>query len=251
MKSARGLVDFAKQALAAHAGYVWGTFGQMCTTALLDQKARQYPADDLAGGTMRRVGNKWIGRRVTDCIGLLKYYLMADKFGDDPHYIAAFDHGADQHFAEAHEKGPISTLPEIPGLLLHMPGHVGIYIGGGYAVEAAGTANGVIKTRVKGRGWDHWYKSIFLDYSAPAEKASYTCDTSGTVEITRGAAYQVLITCSGAPKVTAGTADIVTVLPRYDDGDRHYFYIVPIGRSGQTVGIYINGGPRQFVAKIK
>ena len=78
----------------------------------------------------------------------------------------------------------------------------------------------------------------------------YACDTSGTVEIARGAAYQALITCKTAPKVVAGTPDIVTVLHRYDDGDKHYYYIVPIGRQGQDVGIYINGGPRQFIVKI-
>jgi GH25 family lysozyme M1 (1,4-beta-N-acetylmuramidase) len=88
--------------------------------------------------------------------------------------------------------------------------------------------------------------TAFKDY-AP----SYTCDTSGIVEIARGSAYQALITCKGTPDVVAGTADRVTVLHRYDNGDRHYYYIVPIGKPGQDVGIYINGGPRQFVAKIK
>ncbi len=71
------------------------------------------------------------------------------------------------------------------------------------------------------------------------------------MEIARGNAYQALITCSGMPNVVAGTADIVTVLHRYDDGDKHYYYIVPIGRSGQDAGVYINGGPRQFVARVK
>ena len=88
--------------------------------------------------------------------------------------------------------------------------------------------------------------TAFKDYAL-----SYTCDTSGIVEIARGSAYQALITCKGTPDVVAGTADRVTVLHRYDNGDRHYYYIVPIGKPGQDVGIYINGGPRQFVAKIK
>jgi GH25 family lysozyme M1 (1,4-beta-N-acetylmuramidase) len=79
----------------------------------------------------------------------------------------------------------------------------------------------------------------------------YTCDTSGTVVIARGSAYQALITCKGAPRAVAGTSDVVTVLHRYDDGDKHYYYIVPIGRSGDQAGIYINGGGRQFIAKVK
>jgi len=80
---------------------------------------------------------------------------------------------------------------------------------------------------------------------------NYTCDTGGTVTIARGSAYQALITCKGTPTVIAGTPDIVTVLHRYDDGDKHYYYIVPIGHSGQEAGIYINGSPRQFIARVK
>ncbi len=85
----------------------------------------------------------------------------------------------------------------------------------------------------------------FADFSAPA------CDTSGTVEVARGAAYQMCVTCRDAPQVAAGTADVVTVLHRYDDGDRHYYYVVPIGRPGQEAGIYIGGGPRRFIVRIR
>jgi hypothetical protein len=249
MKSAESFAKFAQRAATAGTGYVYGALGQICTTALLDQKARQYPDDNLAGGAMRRVGDKWIGHRVTDCIGLLKWYLMTDKFGDDPHYIAAYDHGANQHYAEAREKGPMSTLSEIPGICLHMDGHFGVYIGNGLAIEARGTYYGVVKTRVANRPWTAWFKSIWLDYSASAP--SYTCDTSGTVTIARGTAYQVEITAADTPQVVAGTTDIVTVLPRNSSGNKWYYYIVPIGRPGGKVGIYINGGPRQFIVEIK
>jgi GH25 family lysozyme M1 (1,4-beta-N-acetylmuramidase) len=84
-----------------------------------------------------------------------------------------------------------------------------------------------------------------------AQPPDYTCDTSGTVLIARGNAYQALITCKGRPQVNAGTPDIVTVLHRYDDGDKHYYYFVPIGETGKEAGIYINGGPKQFICKIK
>lgn len=242
MKSAEGLVRFAQAALNAGVGYVYGTFGQVCTTALLDQKARQYPDDELAGGTMRRVGNKWVGRRVTDCIGLIKYYLMSDKFGDNPSYIVAYDHGADQHFQEAREKGPIETLPEITGLLLHMPGHVGIYIGDGYAIEAAGTAVGVIKTHVRGRGWDHWYKSIFLDYSGiPSDYVKF--DTT-TLSLKRGGFYQLKTTAVSQPKLTVAKDGIIQLLPRYRSGNDDLWWIVAVGKPGDGVGIYCNNPKR-------
>lgn len=79
----------------------------------------------------------------------------------------------------------------------------------------------------------------------------YSCDTSGTVEVARGKAYQAEITCGSMPSVAAGTPDIVTVLPRFNSGNQYYFYFVPIGQPGQSAGIYINGGPRQFIVRVK
>ena len=58
----------------------------------------------------------------------------------------------------------ISTLPEIPGVLVHSDGHIGIYIGDGYAIEAMGTRYGVVKTRVANRNWTGWCKNPYIDY---------------------------------------------------------------------------------------
>lgn len=87
----------------------------------------------------------------------------------------------------------------------------------------------------------------FNNLSAP----EWTCDTAGTVEVARGTAYQALITCSSTPSVIAGTPDVVTVLHRSDVGERHYYYFVPIGRPGEEAGIYINGGPKQFIVRVR
>ena len=47
----------------------------------------------------------------------------------------------------------ISDMPDIPGIAVFMPGHVGLYVGGGYVVEARGFAYGVVKTRLNDRPW--------------------------------------------------------------------------------------------------
>ena len=44
-------------------------------------------------------------------------------------------------------------MPDIPGIAVFMPGHVGLYVGGGYVVEARGFAYGVVKTRLNDRPW--------------------------------------------------------------------------------------------------
>ena len=41
----------------------------------------------------------------------------------------------------------------------------GYTVGGGYAVEWRGFAYGCVKTKIKGRGWTHWYKLPFIDYN--------------------------------------------------------------------------------------
>ena len=61
--------------------------------------------------------------------------------------------------------GTIDTLPDIVGLAVRFDGHVGYTVGGGYAVEWRGFAYGCVKTKIKGRGWTHWYKLPFIDYN--------------------------------------------------------------------------------------
>ena len=53
-------------------------------------------------------------------------------------------------------------------LLLHKDGHVGVYVGGGWAVEAKSFAEGVVRTRVDGRGWTGWARLPFVDYEEDA-----------------------------------------------------------------------------------
>lgn len=221
-----GLVAFAKAALAAKLGYVYGTFGQVCTAALLDQKAKQYPANNLAGGAMRTVGNKWINRRVVDCSGLIKYYLMADDVGDNPTYNAKYDTNL---FNAATEKGPVSTLPEIPGICLYMPGHTAVYVGNGAVIEAAGTAYGVVQSKLPnchtGQAWTHWYKAPGIEYlkteSVTVPKlediTGLTLDTSSK-DMNSGEKYTVLAKCQDEPVVSDVVGrDVIKVGKPYKD----------------------------------
>jgi hypothetical protein len=251
-KTNTGLVAFAKAALDAKLGYVYGTFGQVCTAALLDQKAKQYPANNLAGGAMRTVGNKWLNRRVVDCSGLIKYYLMANAVGDNPTYNAKYDTNL---FNVAAEKGPISTLPEIPGICLYMTGHTAVYLGNGIVIEAAGTAYGVVQSKLPnchtGRAWTHWYKAPGITYlkteSIPAKtkttSATLRADTSGIITVKKGAYYQLRTFSAAGAQVTSGNPASVVIVPRNiargADGAEDWF-LVPIGDKGSQTGIYIS-----------
>ena len=78
------------------------------------------------------------------------------------------DFSADQMYASAADNdtayGTMDTMPEIVGLALWKSGHIGVYIGSGYAIEAMGTRYGVVKTKVEGRGWQGWCKLPYIEY---------------------------------------------------------------------------------------
>ena len=57
-------------------------------------------------------------------------------------------------------------MPELPGALVFMSGHVGVYIGDGYVVEARGHNYGVVKTKLSARAWKTWGKHPLIDYGS-------------------------------------------------------------------------------------
>lgn len=165
------LAAYAVQAWENNWGYVWGTYGNVLTESLLDYKLKQYP--DGVGSYEDFIRANWLGRRTADCIGLLKGYAWLDVSDMTIGYAenGAPDYGANQMYQYAKDSGvagidygDMGSMPEIPGLMLWKNGHAGVYIGGGYAIEAKGTSSGVVKTEVEGRGWSGWCKLPYLEY---------------------------------------------------------------------------------------
>lgn len=165
------LAAYAVQAWENNWGYVWGTYGNVLTESLLEYKIGQYP--DGVGNYEDFIRANWLGRRTTDCVGLIKGYgwLEADtlkiRYGTNgmPDYGANAMHQAAVNAGTAGmDYGSMSAMPEIPGLALWKSGHIGVYIGGGYAIEASSTRTGVVKTKVEGRGWSGWCKIPYIDY---------------------------------------------------------------------------------------
>ena len=63
-KTNTGLVEFCKQVLNDKCGYVYGTYGQVCTLSLLEQQKQRFPDNNLADGPMFEAGKQWIGKRL-------------------------------------------------------------------------------------------------------------------------------------------------------------------------------------------
>ena len=158
------LAAYAIQAWENNWGYVWGTYGNVLTESLFAYKLKQYP--DGVGKYKDFIRTNWLGRRTADCIGLIKGYGWLDASSGAIRYgtNGMPDYGANQMYQSASVKGEMSSMPEIKGLAVWKPGHIGVYIGNGYVVEAMGTKYGVVKTEVEGRGWQGWCKLPSIDY---------------------------------------------------------------------------------------
>ena len=158
------LAAYAVQAWENNWGYVWGTYGNILTESLFAYKLKQYP--DGVGNYKDFIRANWLGRRTADCVGLIKGYGWLDASSGAIRYgtNGMPDYGANQMYQSAAVKGDMSTMPEIKGLAVWKPGHIGVYIGGGYVVEAMGTKYGVVKTEAAGRGWQGWCQVPSIDY---------------------------------------------------------------------------------------
>ena len=62
------------------------------------------------------------------------------------------------------------------------PGHVGLYVGDGWVIEAMGTKHGVKKTRLTERHWTHWLKIPYISYE-PIEQQPTEPEEQQTTEL--------------------------------------------------------------------
>lgn len=121
-KNNHDLAAYAIQAWENNWGYVWGTFGNILTPALLEYKARQYP--DGVGKYRDFIEQNYLNRRTTDCVGLIKSYGWYDAESGQISYGTHDmpDYSANQLYhtsvSNGTEHGSAADIPEIPGLIL-------------------------------------------------------------------------------------------------------------------------------------
>ena len=146
--------------------YIYGGYGEkLCSPSFRKERANAYPdykakmyqyCPVLSGKQSTCEGCKYNGKQAYDCAQLTRYACKAA--GQE------LCSGANSQWNKMpwERKGTIDTLPDVPGVILYYKNkqgrmsHTGVYIGGGYAVEARGHAYGVVKTAVKNRSWTHW-----------------------------------------------------------------------------------------------
>ena len=166
------LVKWAQMAYDNKWGYVWGSHGNVLTANELKRLKKTFGSH--VTDKEEYIKSHWLGRRTSDCVGLIKGYGWYDETSGTIKYgtNGMKDVTADGMFNAAVEKGPISTMPDIPGIAVWHQGHIGVYIGNGYVIHAANTYDGVIKTPITSSGWTHWLKVPYINYIEETEANS-------------------------------------------------------------------------------
>lgn len=140
-------------------GYIYGTWGVVWTEARQKAATREMTV---------KYGSRWIGRKVTDCSGLIRRALY--NLGEEIVHHARY-----QYTDNCTAKGKLINgkrddgQPIKPGTAVFLQGtqknihHVGVYLGEGVCVEAKGTIYGVVTSELN--HWDHWGELRQVDYS--------------------------------------------------------------------------------------
>lgn len=155
MTTREKIIDTACKIVENHCAYIWGAQGMkikgldpkvidhMETSPANADKVKRYIAMLDAHGWLTSKSKAF------DCSGLICYILV--KCGIEK---PGFDMTADG-LAGRYPKR--ANLRE--GCILHRKGHVGLYIGGGYLIEAKGRVWGVVVSPYTAADWD----SVFPD----------------------------------------------------------------------------------------
>lgn len=220
MKNNIKLVKYAKKAYADNYGYCLGTFGQTLTPNLLNQKMAQGNGVGAYNTRNKAYLSKFIGKTVSDCYGIVKGFVWQDREGN-VRYNGSQDRNANTAYNNAREKGPISTIPEIPGLVLWMNGHAGVYVGNGEFIECAGAPKGMQKGKIvngkvtQGNKFTHWFKDTYITY-----------ENNNTVEDELTKAIQTLFLAGiiGSPAVwngaTGNSRALILKMASYIEGGK-------------------------------
>ena len=183
MISAEALIAKFQYALNNDWGYIWGTAGIMWSAAKQQQKVNYMiskygnnwinseaaKADNYYSAA--RYGDKWIGHMVADCSGLFSWAFK--QLGG---YMY---HGSNTIWNKyCTSKGELKKGKRTDGEELKLGtaifthnttkdnrGHIGLYIGDGWVIEASGTINGVIKSKISISKWVEWGELKGVDYN--------------------------------------------------------------------------------------
>lgn len=156
-KTRNGLIEHCNSKIGTP--YVFGAKGESMTQARIDQLARENPGTYTSAYKYKAA--KYIGQHCTDCSGLISWYTGRIR-------------GSYNYYDTAVERVNIDHLDEsMTGWALWKPGHIGVFIGNGWCIEAKGINYGTIKTKVSATAWQKVLKLCDIDYSSDQVPVTY------------------------------------------------------------------------------
>lgn len=202
MISTQALIAKFQQALNDGWGYIWGTAGVMWTAAKQNEIEK---TTDKDRENSRLYGSKWIGHKVADCSGLFSWAFK--QLGG---YMY---HGSNTMWLKyCTAKGELKNgkredgKPILPGTAVFTynsktkkRGHVGLYIGDGWVIEAAGAKSGVIRSKITNSKWVEWGELKGVNYESETESEPGTQEETGKKmqTIRKGNKGPVVTECQG------------------------------------------------------
>lgn len=198
---------FCREAYASGWVYWYGTYGNECTQSRYEAKAKQYPKHYTSArksGYMKDISGK---KTCSDCVGLIKsFFWKGGDIGATPKYASngCPDKSADGMFALCKESGPIATMPDIPGLVVWKPGHIGVHIGGRKTVEMKGFSYDCVMANVNDGPWTKWGKlpeSMLAYISEPADGPIDAADPNEPDAPDVGSGEKIVVIRSSGGKV--------------------------------------------------
>lgn len=156
-KTATGLIQHCQDKIGTP--YVFGAKGEILTGSILNRLALENPGTFTS--TYKAKAAQYIGQHCTDCSGLISWYTGRIR-------------GSYNYHDTAVERVSIDRLNEsMIGWALWKPGHIGIYIGDGWCIEAKGINYGTVMSRVSATPWQKALKLCDIDYTADQDPATY------------------------------------------------------------------------------
>lgn len=168
MKNNIELVQYAKAMVGLP--YWYGCYGQIGSKSLYDYKRNQYPDYYCSWSDFP----SQYGKRVHDCVGLVKGYLWSSSPTAEPKYNSSQDVSAFGMYSVSKQRGNKSSFPGVEGTLVYKASnannyltihHIGVYSTDGYVYEAKGHEYGVVKTKFNRNDWQFWSYCPFISYN--------------------------------------------------------------------------------------
>ena len=152
-------INTACKIVENHCAYIWGAQGEKLAKLTPEDIGRMETSPANAEKVIRYINmlaaHGWLtGKsKAFDCSGLICYILT--KLGVEK---PGFDMTADM-LADRYPRRAVIHQ----GVLLHRPGHIAIYIGNNYLIEAKGRVWGVCVSPYVAKEWESTFPDPFKD----------------------------------------------------------------------------------------